>query len=115
MILETFSTPAPVISITKDGSNYIIAGHEPFINNKLDQKVFQITDNLNIVRGNHTLLLVFFFENINFKKFIQFKGYGFDVFGSVDLAGFTDIKQWILCYSLQMPANFLMQKLEAVN
>ena len=35
------STPAPSLTITKDGSNYIIAGHEPFsINNDLQQKVF---------------------------------------------------------------------------
>jgi hypothetical protein len=32
MIIENhFSSPAPVINITKDGSPYIIAGHEPFL------------------------------------------------------------------------------------
>ena len=85
-----FSAPAPVISITKDGSPYIIAGHEPFsINNRLDQKVLQITDNMNIVRGNHTFTAGFSFEKFIFKNSFNLKGYGFDVFGSVDLAGFT--------------------------
>ncbi|MBC7747467.1 MAG: TonB-dependent receptor, partial [Methylotenera sp.] len=85
-----FSAPAPVISITKDGSPYIIAGHEPFsINNRLDQKVLQITDNMNIVRGNHTFTAGFSFEKFIFKNSFNLKGYGFDVFGSVDMAGFT--------------------------
>jgi hypothetical protein len=84
-----FSAPAPVISITKDGSPYIIAGHEPFsINNKLDQKVIQITNNLNIVRGDHTFTVGFSFEKFLFKNSFNLKGYGFDVFGSTDLAGF---------------------------
>ena len=84
-----FSAPAPVISITKDGSPYIIAGHEPFsINNKLDQKVIQITDNLNIVKGNHTYTAGFSFEKFIFKNSFNLKGYGFDVFGTTDLAGF---------------------------
>lgn len=84
-----FSAPAPVISITKDGSPYIIAGHEPFsINNRLDQKVIQITDNLNIVKGNHTFTAGFSFEKFIFKNSFNLKGYGFDVFGSVDMAGF---------------------------
>ncbi|MFE3870664.1 carboxypeptidase regulatory-like domain-containing protein [Flavobacterium sp. ZS1P70] len=86
---KPFSAPAPVITITKDGSPYIIAGHEPFsINNKLDQKVIQITDNLNFVKGNHTYTAGFSFEKFIFKNSFNLKGYGFDVFGSVDMAGF---------------------------
>lgn len=86
---KPFSAPAPVITITKDGSPYIIAGHEPFsINNKLDQKVIQITDNLNIVKGNHTYTAGFSFEKFIFKNSFNLKGYGFDVFGSVNMAGF---------------------------
>lgn len=84
-----FSAPAPVITITKDGSPYIIAGHEPFsINNTLDQKVIQLTNNLNIVKGDHTFTLGFSFEKFIFKNSFNLKGYGFDVFGSTDLAGF---------------------------
>ncbi|MBF2709964.1 TonB-dependent receptor [Flavobacterium soyangense] len=85
-----FSAPAPVITITKDGSPYIIAGHEPFsINNKLDQKVFQVTDNLNYIVGKHNITFGGSFEKFEFKNSFNLKGYGFDVFGSVDLAGFN--------------------------
>lgn len=84
-----FSAPAPAITITKNGSPYIIAGHEPFsIHNTLDQKVFQITDNLSIVKGDHTFTAGFSFEKFMFKNSFNLKGYGFDVFGSVDMAGF---------------------------
>lgn len=86
---DPFSSPAPVINITKDGSPYIIAGHEPFsINNKLDQKVFQITDNLNISTGDHLFTIGFSFEKFMFKNSFNLKGYGFDVFGSVDINDF---------------------------
>ena len=85
-----FSAPAPVITVTKDGSPYIIAGHEPFsINNRLDQKVYQITNNLNYVVGNHLITLGGAFEKFEFKNSFNLKGYGFDVFGSVDMAGFN--------------------------
>ncbi|NRT15458.1 hypothetical protein HNP99_001815 [Flavobacterium sp. 28A] len=86
---DPFSSPAPVINITKDGSPYIIAGHEPFsINNKLDQKVIQFTDNLNIVKGNHTYTAGFSFEKFMFKNSFNLKGYGFDIFSSVTLSQF---------------------------
>ena len=56
-----FSVPAPSINITREGTPYIIAGHEPFsINNRLDQKVFQMTNNLNISSGDHTFTIGFF-------------------------------------------------------
>ncbi|WP_232830176.1 hypothetical protein [Lewinella sp. IMCC34191] len=39
---EPFSTPFPSLAIQRDGTNYIILGHEPFsINNRLDQRVWQ--------------------------------------------------------------------------
>ncbi len=85
-----FSSPAPVITITKGGSPYIIAGHEPFsINNKLKQDVVQATNNLNIVLGKHNITLGGSFEKFMFKNSFNLKGYGFDVFGNTDLAGFN--------------------------
>tara|TARA_R110001583_G_scaffold135989_1_gene287799 strand:+ start:2416 stop:5538 length:3123 start_codon:yes stop_codon:yes gene_type:complete len=84
-----FSAPAPVINITKNGSPYIIAGHEPFsINNKLDQKVFQLTNNLNISKGDHNYTIGFSFEKFQFDNSFNLKGYGFDIFGSVDINDF---------------------------
>ncbi len=76
------SSPAPVITI-QDGnnSNYIIAGHEPFsVHNRLDQKVFQITNNLNIFKGNHTYTVGFSFEKFQFDNSFNLTSY--DNFGA---------------------------------
>lgn len=71
------STPAPTITITKDGSNYIIAGHEPFsINNKLDQKVLQFSDNLNFFKGDHTFTIGLSFEKFQFDNSFNLGAYG---------------------------------------
>ncbi len=79
------SGPAPVISIQDGaGSNYIIAGHEPFsINNVLDQKVFQFTDNLNIVKGNHTFTVGVSFEKFSFQNsfnLVNYESFNFGIF-----------------------------------
>jgi hypothetical protein len=72
-----FSTPAPIINIQDGaGANYIIAGHEPFsINNTLDQKVFQITDNLTYIVGNHSFTFGGSFEKFAFKNSFNLTGY----------------------------------------
>ncbi|WP_339844309.1 TonB-dependent receptor [uncultured Dokdonia sp.] len=83
---KPFSTPGPSINITKGGQNYIIAGHEPFsISNVLEQQVFQITNNLNIVSGSHTFTLGTSFEKFSFYNSFNLTGYGFDLFGSVSI------------------------------
>lgn len=74
-----FSTPAPSIQIldAAGASSYIIAGHEPFsINNRLDQKVFQITDNLSFFKGNHTYTVGFSFEKFQFDNSFNLGAYG---------------------------------------
>ncbi len=74
-----FSSPAPSIQILDEtgSSSYIIAGHEPFsINNRLDQKVFQLTDNLNIFKGNHTYTIGFSFEKFQFDNSFNLGAYG---------------------------------------
>jgi hypothetical protein len=72
-----FSNPAPPITILKGGSPYIIAGHEPFsINNKLKQKVFQITNNFKIYSGNHTVTLGASFEKFQFENSFNLDAYG---------------------------------------
>ncbi|MBP2832087.1 TonB-dependent receptor [Aquimarina sp. U1-2] len=83
-----FSSPAPVITIQDEasGSNYIIAGHEPFsINNKLDQKVIQATNNLNVFLGNHTLTAGVSFEMFSFKNSFNLAAY--DNFGAAAYRG----------------------------
>jgi hypothetical protein len=84
-----FSKPSPSYTITKDGIPYIIVGHEPFsINNKLDQSVFQITNNMHIFKGKHTFTLGTSFEKFQFDNSFNLTSYGFDVFGSIPLADF---------------------------
>lgn len=76
-----FSDPFPVVNITKDGLNYIIAGHEPFsVNNVLDQDVLQITDNVNIYYNNHNFTFGTSFEKFDFNNSFNLTAYGFRVF-----------------------------------
>ncbi len=79
-----FSTPAPSIRILEGGSSYIIAGHEPFsINNELDQKVFQITNNFKVYTGNHTITLGVAFEKFEFDNsfnLVPYESFNFGVF-----------------------------------
>ena len=73
------STPAPTITLLDENgsSNYIIAGHEPFsINNRLDQKVFQLTNNLNFFKGDHTFTVGFSFEKFQFDNSFNLGVYG---------------------------------------
>ncbi|MFD2098334.1 TonB-dependent receptor [Flagellimonas iocasae] len=73
------STPAPTITLLDENgsSNYIIAGHEPFsINNRLDQKVLQITNNLNFFKGDHTFTVGFSFERFEFDNSFNLGAYG---------------------------------------
>lgn len=71
------STPAPVIAIQNGaGSNHIIAGHEPFsINNKLDQRVWQLTNNMNFFKGDHTFTIGFSFEKFMFQNSFNLTNY----------------------------------------
>jgi hypothetical protein len=73
------SSPMPAFRI-QDGSggNYIIAGHEPFsIHNTLDQKVFQVTNNMNISKGNHNYTIGFSFEKFQFDNSFNLGAYGY--------------------------------------
>ncbi|MCM4153316.1 TonB-dependent receptor [Arenibacter sp. N53] len=81
------SVPAPIITI-QDGNNgnYIIAGHEPFsINNLLDQKVFQLTNNLSFFKGDHTYTVGFSFEKFEFQNSFNLTAY--DNFGASSYYG----------------------------
>ena len=74
-----FSSPAPAITIQNEGVNYIIAGHEPFsIHNRLDQRVFQFSDNLTIFSGAHTFTIGTSFEKFMFDNSFNLGAYGYD-------------------------------------
>lgn len=78
---DPFSEPFPVLNFGKDGIRYIVAGHEPFsVNNRLDQDVFQFSNNLNIFSGNHTWTIGTAFERFNFNNSFNLTAYGFRVF-----------------------------------
>ncbi|MDU8886384.1 carboxypeptidase regulatory-like domain-containing protein [Yeosuana sp. MJ-SS3] len=93
-----FSTPAPSILIEQNGSNYIVAGHEPFsIHNKLDQKVLQFSNNLNFFKGDHTFTVGFSFE-----KFMFDNSFNLGVFGGTfgfpignDFRNFASVQEFL--------------------
>jgi hypothetical protein len=71
------SVPFPVMNIFKNGSPYIIAGHEPFsINNRLSQDVTQITNNFNMYLTNHTVTIGASFEKFQFDNSFNLDFYG---------------------------------------
>lgn len=78
---DPFSAPFPVVNISKNGTRYIVAGHEPFsISNKLNQKVFQVNDNLNLYLGKHTVTVGASLEKFSFDNSFNLTGYGARVF-----------------------------------
>lgn len=86
-----FSTPFPVINITKNGVRYIIAGHEPFsINNRLNQDAFQVTNNFNMFFKKHTVTAGASFESFKFANSFNLTGYGATLFSEADIKTFID-------------------------
>lgn len=79
---DPFSDPFPVININENGVRYIVAGHEPFsINNRLDQKVYQVTNNFDMYLGAHTLTIGASLERFEFDNSFNLAAY--DPFGFV--------------------------------
>lgn len=73
---DPFSTPFPTVNIAKDGIRYIVAGHEPFsIHNRLDQKVYQLTDNFDIFANDHTITVGTSFEAFAFDNSFNLGAY----------------------------------------
>jgi hypothetical protein len=86
---DPFSAPFPVLNIFKSGTMYIVAGEEPFsINNVLDQDAFQITNDFNLYKKNHSLTFGASFESFKFGNSFNLQGYGNGVFTVVGLADF---------------------------
>ena len=85
-----FSTPFPVINISKFGTRYIVAGHEPFsINNTLKQDAIQVTNDFTLYKKNHTITIGGSYESFKFENSFNLTGYGFNMFlGDVDISTF---------------------------
>lgn len=88
---QPFSAPFPVVNISKNGVNYIIAGHEPFsINNRLNQDAFQVTNNFNAFYKNHTVTAGASFESFKFANSFNLTGYSATLFSTTDIQTFKD-------------------------
>jgi len=85
-----FSTPFPVINISKYGTRYIVAGHEPFsIHNTLNQDAIQVTNDFTLYKKNHTITIGGSYESFKFENSFNLTGYGYNMFlGDVDIADF---------------------------
>lgn len=78
---DPFSSPFPVLNFSKNGVNYIVAGHEPFsVNNVLSQDVLQIKNDFNMYMGKHSLTLGTSFEKFQFDNSFNLTAYGPRVF-----------------------------------
>ena len=86
-----FSVPFPVVNISKFGSRYIVAGHEPFsIFNRLNQDAFQATNDFNFYMKNQTFTAGISYESFKFANSFNLTGYGPTLFGDIDIQTFKD-------------------------
>jgi hypothetical protein len=86
-----FSEPFPVINITKAGTMYIVAGHEPFsIHNRLNQDAFQITNDFNLYKGKHNFTFGASYESFKFGNSFNLTGYAATLFSDADIQTFKD-------------------------
>jgi len=107
-----FSTPFPVVNISKYGTRYIVAGHEPFsIFNRLNQDAFQVTNDFTIYKKKHNITLGASYESFKFGNSFNLTGYGPTVFWDTDLQTFKDSvpvggKVVFGAYPLDVDVNF---------
>ncbi len=86
-----FSTPFPVLNITKFGTQYIVAGHEPFsIHNILKQDAFQATNDFTLYKNNHTITIGASYESFKFQNSFNLTGYAATLFSDADIQTFID-------------------------
>lgn len=86
-----FSAPFPVINISKNNVRYIVAGHEPFsIHNRLNQDAFQITNDFNLYKNNHSFTFGGSFESFKFANSFNLVGYGPTLFFDGDIQTFKN-------------------------
>ena len=89
---DPMSAPFPVLNINQDGIRYIVAGHEPFsINNRLSQDVFQITNNFNIYKGDHTITIGASLERFDFDNSFNLGVYDFGFPGGTFGPGYESV------------------------
>jgi hypothetical protein len=96
---DPLSTPFPVLNINRDGIRYIVAGHEPFsINNRLDQKVFQVSNNFDIYAGQHNITAGVSFEKFQFDNSFNlgvYEPFGVPYPGGTFGPGFNSVQDFL--------------------
>ncbi|MGD8426358.1 MAG: carboxypeptidase regulatory-like domain-containing protein [Balneolaceae bacterium] len=93
---DPFSAPFPVINIAKNGIRYIVAGHEPFsIHNRLDQKVYQLTDNFDIFLNDHNITIGTSFEAFAFDNSFNLGAYFSGQPGGTFAPDFASVQDFI--------------------
>lgn len=86
-----FSSPFPVVNISKNGTRYIVAGHEPFsIYNRLNQDAFQVTNDFQVFANKHTVTIGASLETFKFGNSFNLTGYGPTLFWDTDIQTFKD-------------------------
>ncbi len=96
---DPLSIPFPVLNINKAGVRYIVAGHEPFsVHNRLNQNVFQITDNFTVYKGDHTITVGASFEKFSFDNSFNlgtFEEFGAPYPGGTFGPGFESVNAFV--------------------
>lgn len=93
---DPFSEPFPVININQNGIRAIVAGHEPFsINNRLDQQVYQITNNFDIFTNDHNITLGASFEAFKFDNSFNLGAYDGGSPGGTFGPGFESVQAFL--------------------
>ncbi|MBC7923521.1 MAG: TonB-dependent receptor [Ferruginibacter sp.] len=85
------STRFPMVDITKNGTTYTSVGTEQFsAENRLDQNIFQLTDNLSYFVNQHILTGGFTYERFGFVNDFNLQRFGYPFFGGLDVGDFFD-------------------------
>jgi outer membrane receptor protein involved in Fe transport len=76
----------PMIDFTQDGTTYASVGTEQFsAENRLDQNIFQVTNNLSYFANGHILTGGFTYEQFGFVNDFNLQRFGYPFFGGLDI------------------------------
>jgi outer membrane receptor protein involved in Fe transport len=82
----------PMIDITQGGTTYASVGTEQFsAENRLDQNIFQVTDNVSYFANAHVLTGGFTYEGFGFVNDFNLQRFGYPFFGGLDYNVFLQI------------------------
>jgi hypothetical protein len=82
----------PMIDITRGGTTYASVGTEQFsAENRLDQNIFQVTDNVSYFANGHILTGGFTYESFGFVNDFNLQRFGYPFFGGLDYNTFLQI------------------------